>query len=65
MYPVMFGENAGKVVGEGVSTLEDWTSVNLAAALWPTADDQGLLVSNRGEERLCTMRSLLWKKGCI
>lgn len=49
VYPVMFGENAGKVVGEGVSTLEDWTSVNFAAALWPTADDQGLLVSNRGE----------------
>ena len=43
VYPVMFGENAGKVVGEGVSTLEDWTSVNLAAALWPTQDDQGKL----------------------
>ena len=49
VYPVMFGKNAGKVVGEGVSTLEDVASVNLAAALWITPDDQGLLVSNRGE----------------
>ena len=29
--------------------LEDLASVNLAAALWITPDDQGLLVSNRGE----------------
>lgn len=49
VYPVMFGENAGEVIGEGVSTLEDLDSVNLAAALWTTPDDQGLLVSNRGE----------------
>lgn len=49
VYPVIFEENAGEVVGKGVSTLEDLSSVNLAAALWTTPDDEGLLVSNRGE----------------
>ena len=52
VYPVHFGEKEGFVEGNGVSTLEDPSLPNTAAALWISRDDQTLWASNRGEGTL-------------
>lgn len=49
IYAVTFGEEAGAIHGEGVSTLENSQTPNTAAALWASADGQCLYASNRGE----------------
>lgn len=49
IYSVHFEKDRGTVEGVGVSTLQNDCTQNTAAALWVSADDHFIWVSNRGE----------------
>lgn len=56
IYPVIIGENEGKVIGDGVSTLKDTKLPNTASALWISNDENTVYASNRGEGTVVSFR---------